>query len=180
MAELNTSSAHGRDRGFARSKKLSTRVDLTPMVDLGFLLITFFVFTTTATEPTVMKINTPADSNEPTEFSDSKTLTVIPVDNNKIVYYHGELSTAQQYDFYGVTNFSVKDGIGEVIRQMQRALESRGIKKTELALIIRPSPKASYKNAVDILDEVTINDVKIYSLTDLTEDEKKFLLSKGF
>lgn len=182
MAELNVSAGTGRHKGFARSKKLSTRVDLTPMVDLGFLLITFFVFTTTATTPTAMKVVTPVDDtiHDPIKYPESEVLTVIPIDRDRIVYFHGDLHKAQQQGLYGQTNFSVKDGIGAVIRQKQRALEANGIKRTKMKLIIRPSEKASYKNVVDILDEVTINDLKHYSLVDLTDEERKFLASKGF
>ena len=182
MAELNTSPAAKRDQGIARSKKLSTRVHLTPMVDLGFLLITFFVFTTTITAPTVLNIVTPTNerTDVPTKTGDSKTLTVIPVDHDKIIYYHGALDKAEQQALHGLTSFSTKDGIRDIITQKQQALEAKGIRKAEMFLIIRPSSKASYKNVIDILDEVKINGLEYYSLTDLTDEEKKFLLSKGF
>ena len=95
MAELNVSAGANRHQGIARSKKLSTRVDLTPMVDLGFLLITFFVFTTTATQPTTMRLLLPKDTPaDPTKTPESATLTVIPIAGNKVVYYHGELQLA--------------------------------------------------------------------------------------
>ena len=91
MAELNASHASRRDKGIARSKKLSTRVDLTPMVDLGFLLITFFVFTTTASAPRAMPLNLPAGDNPDTKVGGSTALTVIPIDGDRVFYYHGDL-----------------------------------------------------------------------------------------
>ncbi len=183
MAELNASAGADRHKGIVRSKKLSTRVDLTPMVDLGFLLITFFVFTTTLSTPAILKIVTPTEDDtihDPMEYADSKVLTVIPIHDNKIVYFHGELQKAARQGLHGVSNFSVSNGISAIIRQKQRALEAAGIPRTELVLIIRPSEKSNYKNVVDILDEVTINDIKYYSLISPTEEEKKFLTSKGF
>src|SRR5207342_2642059 len=91
MAEMDTSSGGGHKKGpgVKRSKKLSTRVDLTPMVDLGFLLITFFIFTTTMSLPKSMKINLPADSSNPNLSPESGTITLIPSGNNHLFFYEG-------------------------------------------------------------------------------------------
>jgi biopolymer transport protein ExbD len=176
MAELNVSAGANRHKGAVRSKKLSTRVDLTPMVDLGFLLITFFVFTTTVSEPKAMELYMPAGKESDFPIGKSTALTIIPIANSKIFYYHGDLYTAEQEGLYGITNFSVNDGIGDVIRKKQQALDASGqFKRSDLMLIIRPAMDASYKNVVDALDEVLINDVKHYSFVDLTAEEKTFL-----
>lgn len=91
MAEIQQQES-GRKHGGIRSKKLSTRVDLTPMVDLGFLLITFFIFTTALSRPTVMRLILPADKNSTdsgSETSDLKTLNLILSSGNTVVYYNG-------------------------------------------------------------------------------------------
>ena len=182
MAELNVSAGANRHQGIARSKKLSTRVDLTPMVDLGFLLITFFVFTTTATEPTALRLLLPKDTQTaPTLTPESATLTIIPIAGDKVVYYHGALQQAAQSGQFGITNVSVTGGIGDIIRQKQNALAASGrFKRSDLMLIIRPVNDASYKTVVDLLDEVLINDVKHYAFVDITDDEKRFLSLRGF
>src|SRR6201990_108451 len=94
MAEMDTSGGghHKKGPGVKKSKKQSTRVDLTPMVDLGFLLITFFIFTTTMSQPTAMKLNLPKDTDKPDEqnkLKESAALTVMPGKNNNVYYYEG-------------------------------------------------------------------------------------------
>ena len=92
MAELDTSGGgHKKGRGVKKSKKLSTRVDLTPMVDLGFLLITFFIFTTTMTRPTAMRLILPKDvpDTERQPEPESAVITLLPGKNNLVYYYEG-------------------------------------------------------------------------------------------
>lgn len=178
MAEININAGHtGHRTGLRRGKKLSTKVDLTPMVDLGFLLITFFIFTTAMGSPKSMKLYLPA--GEPTTpEGKSAVLTIIPVSGNKVFYYHGDLNTAIQSNLYGVTTFAISNGIGDIIRQKQTALTNNPrYSKKDLMLIIKPSTNASYQNVVAALDEVLINDLKHYVVVD-TELPEKELLAK--
>src|SRR5215475_5650233 len=87
MAEMSTPATPRKSRGVKKSKKLSTRVDLTPMVDLGFLLITFFIFTTALTKPTAMRLILPADGT--TKAGESTVITLLLGKNNSIYYYEG-------------------------------------------------------------------------------------------
>src|SRR5688572_32950176 len=97
MASVDTGggeSSHKKVAGVKKAKKLSTRVDMTPMVDLGFLLITFFIFTATMNEPTTMDLNMPKDTDKEDEVTKAKqsgALTVMLGKNDQVYYYEGEL-----------------------------------------------------------------------------------------
>jgi len=178
MAEITSNAGHNRQKGgVRRGKKLSTKVDLTPMVDLGFLLITFFVFTSAISKPKTMDLSLPAGNDKTTQLGKSTALTVIPVGNNKVFYYHGTLEDALKTNSYGTTTFSVHNGIGDIIRQKQIALGMNSkLKKDDLMLIIKPAIDATYQNVVNALDEVLINDLKHYAFVELEDIEKETLL----
>ena len=174
MAEITTTNSAPKP-GVPKSKKLSTRVDLTPMVDLGFLLITFFIFTTNMSQPTAMVLAMPKDSPDSTQIGNSGALTIFPLADNKIFYYHGALDKAIIEGLYGVTNYSYSKGIGNIIREKQAALDRSGVGRKELMLIIKPTDQASFGNTVNVLDEVTINGITRYALTDMSPSEKEMI-----
>lgn len=176
MAEINVA-ASGKQPGVRRAKRLSTKVDLTPMVDLGFLLITFFVFSTTMSQPKAVRLYLPKDGN-PTEVKQSASLTVFPLGNGKIFYYHGEFTEAAQSSAYGITTNSISDGLGQVIREKQASMErqKKGFSE-ELILMIKPTDLSTYQQLIDIMDEVLINDLKkAPAIMDLAEAEKQFII----
>jgi len=181
MAEINSNAGHNRQKGgLRRGKKLSTKVDLTPMVDLGFLLITFFVFTSAISKPKAMDLIMPAGDKHDTDYGESATLTIIPIANNKVFYYHGDLTRALTKELYGTTTFSISNGIGDVIRQKQITLpKNPKFTKDDLMLIIKPAADASYQNVVNALDEVLINNLHHYAFVDLEKIEKETLLRLG-
>jgi Biopolymer transport protein len=163
MADIQQSDNNRKHAG-TRSKKLSTRVDLTPMVDLGFLLITFFIFTTTLSTPTAMKLVVPANGPN-TQAPESKTLSLILAGNNRVEYYKGNNIQSLQ-----TTNYSV-EGLRQVIQTAKNTLANRN----DLIVLIKPSEFSSYQNIVATLDEMKINDVKRYVLMDMTSNEMKNL-----
>jgi biopolymer transport protein ExbD len=167
MAEMDTSGGGHKKKGpgVKKSKKQSTRVDLTPMVDLGFLLITFFIFTTTMSQPTAMKLNLPKDTDKPDEqnkLKESAALTVMPAKNNQVYYYEGLDPTKIQ-----TSNFKT---IRDVILDKKKRTDPK-----DFMVIIKPTQDATYKNTVDMLDEMKIDDVKRYALVDITPDEYKIV-----
>lgn len=179
MAELDIA-AHksGHKKSLRQGKKLSTKVDLTPMVDLGFLLITFFMVTTAWAKPHVTGLNMPANGDS-TTLSDKVVLVVLPAKNNTIFFYNGKLNESLKEGSFGITAYSIQNGIGEVIRQKQIYMDKnyKGGRK-EIMVLIKPSADASYENVVSLLDEMLINKVARYAIVDIDEGEKKLLAQK--
>jgi biopolymer transport protein ExbD len=170
MAEMDTSSGGGHKKGpgVKKGKKLSTRVDLTPMVDLGFLLITFFIFTTTMSQPTAMKLFLPKDTEKPEDQNKIKAsgaLTIMLGKGDGVFYYEGEL--APDGSNFKATNF--KDIRKEIIDK------KKSTNPQDFVVVIKPGPEATYKNTVDILDEMTINDVKRYAMVDIFDTELQLM-----
>jgi len=196
MADIDVSggdSGHKKGPGVKKAKKLSTRVDMTPMVDLGFLLITFFIFTTTMSTPATMKLFMPKDEKDKkdlTEVKESGALTIMLGKNNAIYYYEGQLKPDGS-NFQSSTYKEIRDVIikkkKEVIaahyhspacEKLQKDAQEKGdpnwkdaCRDRDFVVVIKPNAEATYKNTVDILDEMTINQVKRFALIDITEDE---------
>jgi biopolymer transport protein ExbD len=169
MAELNTpASGHKKNRGVQKTKKLSTRVDLTPMVDLGFLLITFFIFTTTMARPKAMGLILPKDVPEKirTQEPEGAVITLLLSKNNQVWYYEGSDPKNMK-----VTDFK---SIRDIILDKKRRTDPAWFQ-----VILKPSKDATYKNTVDILNEMTIDDVHHHALVEITPDEYKIILAKG-
>ena len=154
MAEMDTSSGGGHKKGpgVKKGKKLSTRVDLTPMVDLGFLLLTFFVFTTTMSQSTAMNMNEPKDDpNQQMKVKNSGAMTILLGKGNQVYYYYGQLMPETISQDFKSTTFK---GIRELILEKKKATPI-----DDLMYIIKSDDKSTFKNAIDILDEMTISAV---------------------
>lgn len=161
MAEMEVKDSSKKGPGVKKSKKHSTRVDLTPMVDLGFLLITFFIFTTTVSQPTSMNLNMPKDTKDPnldTKVKESGSLTLLLGKGNVIYYYFKNDPATMQTTGY-------KDVRDVILKKKASTPE------TDLFIIIKPDKDATYKNAVDILDEMKIDDINRYAMVNPTADE---------
>ncbi len=166
-------------RGVMRMVKQSLRLDMTPMVDLGFLLITFFVITTELARPTVMDLYMPKDGGL-MPVGESNALTVL-VDNNKIYYYHGKWEDTIRTENILQTNFFGNNGLRNIIEKKQRQLDVIAKDKegrNGLMLLIKPGSNASYKSIIDVLDETAISMVKKYALVKLSEAEANWLEKK--
>ena len=181
MAELDTSGGgHKKGPGVKKGKKLSTRVDLTPMVDLGFLLITFFIFTTTMSQPTAFKLFLPDDKvkqDEQNKAKESGVLTILMGADNHIYYYEGQLKPDGS-NFLSAS-YNGENSIRDVILKKKADVRSRS-RDTEnpykdFVVVIKPGVDCNYKNVIDILDEMAINVVKKYALVDISDGEAQLV-----
>ncbi len=181
MAELNQESGNDRRAvGVPRSKKRSTKIDLTPMVDLGFLLVTFFMLCATWSKPSEMSMLLPAGKARDTKVGDNVALTIIPLNDNTIFYYHGEFEKAIKEKKYGSENYNSRTGIGRLIREKKLSLRNgKKFKAEDLMLIIKPVMESKYRNIVDALDEILIHELKHYAFDDISEAELSFLKENG-
>lgn len=206
MAEIDAGGGGGKHKGGKkRGKKMSTRVDFTPMVDLGFLLITFFMLTTSMNKPQTMEINMPVKDEikdeDGSKVKASQAVTVLLAKEDKIVYYFidpvtGDPQTPQitNYGAGGIRATLLKenkqrnprlDSIpiykgmlnnGSITEDQYKGYLS-GIKayKDALIVVIKASDKSRYNNLVDILDEMLICNIGRYAVVDITEPEVEML-----
>jgi biopolymer transport protein ExbD len=204
MAQMDTggdSGGHKKGPGVKKAKKQSTRVDMTPMVDLGFLLITFFIFTTTLATPSTLALNMPKDDKDEknqTEVKESSVLTIMLGKENNIFYYEGKLAEDAS-NFKSATWKEIRDVIVNKKKEvMSRHVHDGGCPKIQNAarsntnnayhktpqdacldkdfmVIIKPNPESTYKNTVDILDEMKINAAQRYAIIEILPIEEELI-----
>jgi biopolymer transport protein ExbD len=191
------SGGHKKGPGVKKAKKLSTRVDMTPMVDLGFLLITFFIFTATMSSPKTMDLNMPKDTEDKkdeTKVKQSGALTIMLGKEDKVYFYEGELAP----DGSNFKSSTFKEIRNEIIRKKQEVIKAhihddkceemkakakekgdpnweRSDLDRDFVVVIKPNEEATYKNTVDMLDEMTINNVKRFAMIKIAPTENDLI-----
>jgi biopolymer transport protein ExbD len=204
MADIDVGgdSGHKKGPGVKKAKKLSTRVDMTPMVDLGFLLITFFIFTTTMSTPNTMALNVPKkteDKDKEIEIKASNALTIMLGKEIKgksagLYYYMGQLE-ADGSNFQSTTYADIRKIIADKRKEVmsrhihdkdceeiQKKARDKGVTDWQNAcldkdfvVVIKPNTEAKYGRTIDVLDEMAINDVKAFAVVDITPQENSLI-----
>lgn len=183
MAEIAENPQGGGEKK-GRSKKASPRVDLTPMVDLAFLLITFFMLTTSLSKPKAMEIalpeTDPQDIIDQPPVDDDVVMTVLLAPKNVVLYYFGSPEKAAA-DPNGIksTTFDKESGIRKVILDKKKAVaalpDNLGFdskKNNKTMVLIKAVDSSVYGNMVDVLDEMHIADIKFYAILPISDPEK--------
>jgi biopolymer transport protein ExbD len=164
MAEINQSSGNSSQKK-VRSKKSSTRIDMTPMVDLAFLLLTFFMLTTSFNKPYIIPIempDKPTAIDHPPLIRPEQALFLVLGEKNKIYWYNGDESPKVELTTYSSSG----------VRKLLLAKKSQ-VKK--LYVFIKPTEKSKYQNVIDILDEVAITEIANFSLVKMTTEDKQLI-----
>jgi biopolymer transport protein ExbD len=173
MAEIQQQASGGGKGGKKRAKKMSTKIDMTPMVDLAFLLLTFFMLTTTFSKPTIMQVTMPVKekkNDDPTVLKASDAFTVLLGADNKIYYYEGLLDATTKPELK-LSSYDA-NGIRKTLLDRRRA-------NAGTVVLIKPDDKSNYKNMVDILDEMNITDQKKYALVDISKADEDLIKTSG-
>jgi len=209
MAEISDSGS-GHKGGKKRAKKQSTRIDMTPMVDLAFLLLTFFVLTATFSKPKSMELTFPAPLPPDQKVDEiKKGITILLSKENRIFYYEGQFRAADddkgkktilsELDFSQDSKISLHKYLLEKNKPMQdqikeldakhkknliqdstfkRLVKERKANKESFTFLIKTDDKATYKNVIDVIDELNINVVGKYVMVDILKPEIDLLNEK--
>lgn len=183
MAEIAQGGGGGHDKGGkVRTKKASTRIDMTPMVDLGFLLITFFILATTLSKPSSMSVAVPDKQQEKVEtepLKASKVLTLF-LGKDNTVWALDRLAADDDKAKAELKKVSYGQDLRSVILQSKAAVDREHGKdakgESQFVVVIKPLPNSTYKNTVDALDEMAITKSKRYALVDALMTPEKELL----
>lgn len=175
MADVEAKEGGSKGKSKAGAKKQSTRVDMTAMVDMAFLLITFFMLTTTMSKPQTMEITMPdkqKGKQDVMKVKESRSVTLVLGEENKVYYYQGVTDQAPEVH---TTNFGA-EGIRKVLLEKKREIgkvENPQTKKLEdgIIVIIKAQDTSKYRNMVDILDEMNITNINTYAIVDITDDD---------
>jgi len=204
MSEIAQNNNQGKKKG--RSRKMSTRVDFTPMVDLGFLLITFFMLATTLSKPQTMEVALPSKDKvseaDQLKIKASRAITILLAKDSKVYYYEGTRENdidpvLNQTDFSpnGIRQFLIKKNYDIMVRirdlrteQTSKKLSDKEFEKRKNEIIdnkkapiviIKGTEDASYQSLINILDEMAICNIGRYAVVDIAPFDLELLGKKG-
>lgn len=200
MAEIQDNGGGGKKRGGSKQKKMTVRVDFTPMVDMNMLLITFFMLCTSLSKPQTMEITMPTNDDKITEDQQNKVkasqaITILLGDKDRLFYYEGEPNykdyTSLKETTYGADgirkillqkNYAAAKQVQELRQQRtdlkisdedfkKKVSEIKGGKDTP-TVIIKATDDSTYKNLIDALDEMQICSIGKYAIVNIADGDK--------
>jgi len=166
MADVDLSQSKGKQKhgGKRKKKRVGVRIDMTPMVDVAFLLLTFFMLTTTMNKPQTMEINLPP-GGQTAEVAESNLLTLRVTDDFRIFW---NIGTSKPVAVDGSDKKAKLIALGKLLKEQNSA-------NPKLITLVKVDGKAKYIDMVDVMDELNLNNINRFSLAPMVEDDKKIL-----
>ena len=176
MTELIAGNSLRRRKGFGSARHHQPKADMTPMVDLGFLLISFFVITTEMSQARTTNLMMPKPSDVPSELGESNAITFLLAKDNTVYYYHGSWHDALAKNRVVKIARDQKRQMRKLVSAKQHYLDQYGKEGRDgLMFLIKPGHDAFYGNVIDMLDEALIHNVKKYAILPIDAGEAAFL-----
>ncbi len=159
MAAVESGQPRSHGKGKRKKKRrLSVRLDMTPMVDVAFLLLTFFIFTSSMSRPQTMELNLPPDDKATVEVAESNLMTIrVDKDGNTFWNIGTELPKKIQFD------------------ELLKLMKERNAANPKLITLIKIDRDGTYKMMVDVMDELNVAGVSRFSLAPMLDADRNIL-----
>lgn len=162
MGAVDTAAPRGAQRKKGKKRRqprrLGIRIDMTPMVDIAFLLLTFFMLTTTMSKPQTMEINLPPSKDVKVEIAESNLMT-LRVKGDGSIYWNMGIESPKKVEF----------------NNLKALLRERLEQNPKLTVLLKIHRDGKYRMLVDIIDEFNVSGISRFSIAPLTEADLKVL-----
>lgn len=154
-----------------KAEKQTVFTDMNAMVDLAFLLLTFFMLTTTMVKPKVMEIVMPVPSQDEKKedvqpIKESRAISLLPLSDGRLYIYKGlSVESVQEISYK-------KEGLRATLREILPSIDKP-------IIIIKPHPECNFRNLVDVLDEMNVLKVERYAIDEFSEKDRNILEEAG-
>jgi biopolymer transport protein ExbD len=159
MGAVETGESKSHARGGKKHKKkrrLRIRIDMTPMVDVAFLLLTFFMLTTYFSKPQTMELNLPADEKAQVEVAESNLMTLRVAPDGEIFWNTG-MEPANRIE----------------VKDLRKFLVDKNKENPKLITLLKIDREGKYRMLVKVMDEIAIAQVQRFSLAPMTEYDRR-------
>jgi biopolymer transport protein ExbD len=153
------SGGRGKHKKKHAKRRMNIRIDMTPMVDVAFLLLTFFMLTTVMRKQQTMEINLPPNNITKVDIAQSNLMTIFVDENNNIFYSQGAEKTANKIDFSALLNF----------------FKTHAQQNSKLVILLKFDRKSKYHMMVDVIDQLNVAELNRFSIAPLTDADKTAL-----
>ena len=147
-----------------KKKRVGFVIDMTPLVDITFLLLTFFMFTTTMATPQVMEMKVPPERDVPVEVKESQLLSILVDDEGDLFYFKAQ-EDAEPLEMKDVRNLAIKENLNQI---------------NELIIVLKVSENVDYGTVVQVLDELNLAEAGIVDEMRVNRNNPNFERSRKF